>query len=156
MEAAPAAALEMSEPDLLLEFLIVALDAPAQLGKVHQAMEGDAFGKGREPVFGRFLLAFGPLDQQPFFRSALAALEITPRNANAHPSKARRQRLGGAFAPFGGAPGRLGQGKPGFLDPGWVLLGVAPPELWGPAPTRPLLWWHRRCGRGAHRRVRQT
>src|SRR6266849_6803610 len=58
MEAAPSAALEMSEPHLLLEFLIVALDAPAQLGKVHQAMEGDAFGKGREPVFGRLLLAF--------------------------------------------------------------------------------------------------
>src|SRR5216684_2388918 len=56
MEAAPSAALEMSEPHLLLEFLIVALDAPAQLGKVHQAMEGDAFGKGREPVSGRLSL----------------------------------------------------------------------------------------------------
>src|SRR6266849_5548613 len=84
MEAAPSAALEMSEPHLLLEFLIVALDAPAQLGKVHQAMEGDAFGKGREPVFGRLLLAFGPLDQQPLFRSALAA-----QREHAHEQSAR-------------------------------------------------------------------
>jgi hypothetical protein len=29
MEAAPSAAFEMSEPDLLLEFLIVAFDTPA-------------------------------------------------------------------------------------------------------------------------------
>jgi hypothetical protein len=28
MEAAPASALEMSEPDLLLEVLVIALDAP--------------------------------------------------------------------------------------------------------------------------------
>ena len=34
MEAAPAAAFVMSKPDLLLEFLIVALDAPAHLGKI--------------------------------------------------------------------------------------------------------------------------
>jgi hypothetical protein len=32
MEAAPSAAFEMTEPNLLLKFLIVAFDAPAQLG----------------------------------------------------------------------------------------------------------------------------
>jgi hypothetical protein len=32
MEAAPSAPLEMPEPDLLLEFLVVALGTPAQLG----------------------------------------------------------------------------------------------------------------------------
>ena len=44
MEAAPSAAFEMPEPDLLLELLIVALDAPAQLGEVDQALKGDVFG----------------------------------------------------------------------------------------------------------------
>jgi hypothetical protein len=34
MEATPSAAFEMPEADLLLELLIVALDAPAQLGNV--------------------------------------------------------------------------------------------------------------------------
>ena len=43
VEAAPAAPFEMAEPDLLLEFLIVALDAPAQLGEIDQTMERDAF-----------------------------------------------------------------------------------------------------------------
>ena len=68
MEAAPSAPFEMPEPDLLLELLIVALDAPAQLGEIDQAVEGDVLRKRREPVFGRLVLALRPLDQQPFFR----------------------------------------------------------------------------------------
>ena len=31
---------EVAEPDLLLELLVIALDAPAQLGEVDQAAEG--------------------------------------------------------------------------------------------------------------------
>ena len=45
MESAPPTPLEMPEPDLLLEFLIVAFDAPAQLGDVDQTVEGNTFGK---------------------------------------------------------------------------------------------------------------
>src|SRR6202163_4174081 len=40
VEAAPSAPFIMAEPDLLLEFLIVALDAPAQLGEIDQRPEG--------------------------------------------------------------------------------------------------------------------
>ena len=36
MESAPPTSLEMPEPDLLLEFLIVAFDAPAQLCDIDQ------------------------------------------------------------------------------------------------------------------------
>src|SRR6202021_3623956 len=109
METASSAALEMSTPALLLEFLIVALDAPPQLGEVDQTMQSDVLGKGREPVLGRFLLAFGPLDQQPLFRPALAALEVAPRNANTHTSKPRGQAFRSAFAAFDRAPGPLRQ-----------------------------------------------
>ena len=45
MEAAPSAPFEMPEPDLLLELLIVALDAPTQLGHVHQRAEGNVLRK---------------------------------------------------------------------------------------------------------------
>ena len=45
MEAAPAAPFKMPEPDLLFEFLIVALDAPAQLGHVHQRAESKILRK---------------------------------------------------------------------------------------------------------------
>ena len=36
MEATPAAPFVVTEPDLLLEVLIVALDAPAQLGQIDE------------------------------------------------------------------------------------------------------------------------
>jgi hypothetical protein len=41
MEAAPSPAFEMSKSDLLPELLIIALDAPAQLGEVNQISEGN-------------------------------------------------------------------------------------------------------------------
>jgi hypothetical protein len=41
MKAAPSAPFEMPESDLLLEFLIVALDAPAQLGEGTGAKASD-------------------------------------------------------------------------------------------------------------------
>jgi hypothetical protein len=66
MEAAPASSFEVVEADLLLEVLIVALDAPAQLGPFDQTRPGDVLGQGREPVAGRLALAVGPLDEEPF------------------------------------------------------------------------------------------
>lgn len=73
MEAAPAAALVVPEAELLFQFLVVALDPPAQLGMVDQVGEANVLGQGRQPVLGRFGLVFGPRDQQPilvaqFFR----------------------------------------------------------------------------------------
>jgi hypothetical protein len=109
VEAAPAAPFKVVKPNFLLKILIVALDAPAELGKVDQTREGGVLGKCREPVFSRFLLAFGPLDQQPFFRSALAALVVTPRDTNTHASKTRGQALDRAFSPFDCAPRLLNQ-----------------------------------------------
>ena len=50
METAPAAALVVPKPELLLELLVVALDPPAQLGKRDETIEGDGLGQGREPT----------------------------------------------------------------------------------------------------------
>jgi len=52
MEAAPSAPFEMPEVDLLFEFLIVALDAPAQLDVVDQRAEGDVSRKRFELRMG--------------------------------------------------------------------------------------------------------
>ncbi len=41
MEAAPAASLKVTEPDLLLQLLIIALDAPAQFGEIDQTGEAN-------------------------------------------------------------------------------------------------------------------
>src|SRR5471032_1037746 len=67
VEAAPASSFEMSEPDLLFELLIIALDTPTQFGEVHELAEGNVFRQGRKPIFGRLFLPFWPFDQQPLF-----------------------------------------------------------------------------------------
>ena len=44
MEATPSSSLIVTEPKLLLEILVVALDPPAQLGGVHQLTTADVRG----------------------------------------------------------------------------------------------------------------
>src|SRR5262249_4999588 len=65
VEAAPTPSFKMSQPDLLLEFLIVAFDPPSQLGNVDELTERDVLRKRRQPIFDRLLLAIGPFNQQP-------------------------------------------------------------------------------------------
>src|SRR6266511_2690709 len=88
MKAEPPAAFKVAQPDLLLEFLIVALDAPAQLGGVDQIAEWDVLRQGREPKFGRLIVARGPLDQQPLLRR-LGRTLVARCNVHTQPGKPR-------------------------------------------------------------------
>src|SRR5258707_11722582 len=125
VKSAPPAPFEMSEPDLLLELLIIALDAPAQFGGVDQTAEGDFFWKSREPIFGRRFLALGPFDQQPLFRSIFGEF-VTVSDPNPHARKTRGQPLGGAFAPLDRAPSVHRQAKRDIFDRLHLPLGAAP------------------------------
>src|SRR6516162_6036548 len=107
MEAPPGAALVMAEADFLLEFLIVALDAPAQLGEVDQGGKRHVTTDGREPEFRGCSFVLGPFDQQRLFSETRFALHR--RHMDAHPGKARPQSRVAAFPPHDGAPGLLGQ-----------------------------------------------
>src|SRR5665647_2287664 len=154
MEAAPSAPFEMPESDLLLELLIVAFDTPTQLGGVDQSAEGDLFRKGREPVFGRLILALGPLDQQPLFRSGLSEIVIAMRDPNAHASKTRGQPLGRAFPPFDRAPCALAQPESKLLDRDRPMLAIAAHQLRRSPATRPSFWRQRHRARRPDRGVR--
>jgi hypothetical protein len=90
MEAAPAAPLIVPEPEFLLELLVVALDAPAQLGKADETVEGDVPRQGREPVLRRLLLLRGPLDQQPFLWAGFAEVVIAMRRPDPQTGKSAR------------------------------------------------------------------
>ena len=87
MEAAPAPSFKMSQPDLLLEFLIVAFDPPSQLGNVDELTERDIFRKRRQPIFDRLVLAIGPFNQQPLLRPTVGEPVIPMRDTNAHTGK---------------------------------------------------------------------
>src|SRR6185295_13159967 len=138
MKATPTAPLEMRKPDLLLEFLIIALDAPAQLRAIDQAIEGDVVGERRKPVFGRLDLALRPFNQQPFRRPWISALIIAMGDANAHARKARDQWLGRAFAPFD-----CGPSASSLTETGWCLASRRSRVVGRPRPD------HRFGGSGA-------
>ena len=89
MKATPAATLEMAEAKLLFEFLVIALDAPAQLGDAHQLPQRGGTGQGTQEVFGRLGFAPRPLDHQPLFGVGLDAQVVAMRAAHAHCVKAR-------------------------------------------------------------------
>src|SRR5712691_9902655 len=108
VEAAPAAALEVSEPELLLELLIVAFDAPAQFGYIDQLLERDIERKIGQPVLGRSFLAFRPLDQQPLFR--------LPSEPNPYAREARLQPFDGALSPPDDLPGVVAKPERDVLD----------------------------------------
>jgi hypothetical protein len=69
MEPSPSPPLEVAEPHLLLELLIVVLDAPAQLGVIDEANKANVLGKRREPVLGRllFILTTNPATTRTAF-----------------------------------------------------------------------------------------
>src|SRR5262245_26183995 len=109
MEATPSAPLVVPETDLLLELLVVALDAPPHFGNVHEPAEADACRHGGEPVFVFAELGFtlGPFDQQPFLCELPRNCTIVP-DTHAHTGKTRREPIGRAFPPPDRAPGALG------------------------------------------------
>src|SRR5215210_3650597 len=94
VEAAPAAALVVPEPEFLLELLVVAFDAPPKLGEFDHAREADILWQRREPVLGGLLLALRPLDQEPFLRARLIQPVIAMSGSHPHPCTARGEPIG--------------------------------------------------------------
>ena len=127
MEAAPSASFIVPQPDLLLELLIVAFDAPSQFGDVDQVAQRDVFRQGREPVLGRCVLALGPFDQQPLFGEFING-DVLIGYANAQTRKARGQHVGCALPPLDRLPCVLGQIARDLLDRDEVGI-VAPSPL---------------------------
>jgi hypothetical protein len=109
MEAAPSSALVVIKPDLLLQLEIVALDPPAELGQIDQALECDVGLQRGKPVVIRLGLAVRPLDQQPLFGGAM-------RHAHPQAGKARGQDCIGSHPPSDLLPGIEGKLQGQRLD----------------------------------------
>src|SRR5271163_262 len=133
VKTAPTAAFVMSEPDLLLEVLVIALDAPAQLGEIYQATKGDVLGQGREPVAGRLGFALRPLDQQPLGRMRRVPPLVVIGRPHPHPGEPRAKPIIAAFAPADRAPSGLRQAERKRLDRDRLVGAVAAQPGWPPA-----------------------
>src|SRR5215211_2862284 len=124
VEAAPAAALVVPEPQFLLELLVVAFDAPPELGEFDQAREADLLWQRREPVLGGLLLAFRPLNQEPFLRARLIQPVIAMSGSHPHPCETRGEPVGYALAPSDLSPRRLLKRQRQRLHRGWLVLAI--------------------------------
>src|SRR5580704_12046742 len=102
VKASPASSFIVIEPELLLEFLIVALDPPAQFGRFHERRGGSIRRQGREPVFGRRARP-GPFDEEPFFGIGVRTPVVAARGAKLSPGAGERSgavSLQGLWAHF--------------------------------------------------------
>src|SRR3954468_20680112 len=137
VEAAPAAALVVPKPEFLLELLVIAFDAPPELGEFNQARKTNVLRQGREPVLGGFLLAFRPLDHEPFLRAQLIAPVIAMRGSHAHPCEARGEPTGCALAPGDLGPRLRPKSKRQRLNRDRLVLAIPAHQRGGSSPARP-------------------
>src|SRR3712207_515298 len=137
MEAAPTAAFVVTEADLLLELLVVALDQPAGLGGVDQVLQRGAGRQVGQPVLARLLGPLGPLDQQPLLRPGLRAQGVAVRRAHPPGGEAGGEVGLAALAPGHAAPGLAGQAEGEVLHRHRLMLRAAPQSGWWPATARP-------------------
>src|SRR6267154_2425425 len=82
MEALPASTFEVAEAEFLLELLVVALDAPAQLGERDQAM---SWGRVESQYFVGSFSAFG------HSTSNHSCSPVAPRRAARTRTRAKRE-----------------------------------------------------------------
>src|SRR5271163_3936090 len=142
VEAAPPAPCIIAQAKFLLELLIIALDAPAQLCQIDQTIEGGIFGQGGKPILDRLGFVFRPLDQKPLFSTQLAQQVVAMRRPHSPSGKARGEPIRGSLAPSDRLPGLWRQPEGQGLDRDRLMLSPLQPPLRSSA-TRSRL---RRCG----------
>ena len=65
----------MCKTEFLFQLLVIALDAPAQLGQIDQSVERGILRDGGQPVFGGCGVGLWPFDQQPFLAVRLGRVD---------------------------------------------------------------------------------
>jgi hypothetical protein len=145
MKASPFAPLVIRQPDLLFEFLVVALDPEAQFGQADQFLERRPGRQRREPILGRRAAAGGPFDEQPLGGTRFTPQIIAMRRARPHGGKARTHCSARAFTPTDLAEPLGGQAECQFGDRHGVVFGrasqprrLAPAAAVGLGRQRPL------------------
>src|SRR6185503_11678068 len=111
------------------QLLVIALDAPAQLGQIDQAIERHVRRDGGQPILGGFGIALGPFDQQPFLAPRLGPPLVTMGCPHPNPGKARCQRSRAPLAPGNHLPACRRQTEGKRLDANGMMLAVAAHEL---------------------------
>src|SRR5207247_9768022 len=124
VKAPPASPFKMIEPQLVLQLLVVPLDAPAQHGELDQIGARRRRRQRGQPILDRGGFGARPLDEQPLLGARRRTPVVAVRGPHADSSEARTHRALGALAPGHGAPGPRRQ----LLGPGPYAEGSMPPR----------------------------
>src|SRR3990170_4801468 len=127
MKATPVSSLIMAQAELLFQFLVVPLNAPAHLGDSDQFYKGRRSGQRRKPVLRRFSLSEWPFDQQPLFFTQGLTLFITMRRTHAQRRETRGQHRMAPLAPAHRVPAARFEGFGQRLHAEWCGTRSAPP-----------------------------
>ena len=125
VKTAPTPSFIVTQPQLLLQFLIIAFDDPAVFSYFHQRLQRGLLRHRGEPVFGGLQFFLRPFDQEPFFRIWLGALVIAMRRAHADCGEAGVQSLLTALAPTKLLPGRRRQAEGQLLYRNGLMVRIA-------------------------------
>jgi len=82
MKASPASAFAVPKPTVLFEVLIVAVDAPAHLGRVHHPRRRHFLGQRVQPILERLAISLWPLCEQPSRLALLIVQVVVVRGSN--------------------------------------------------------------------------
>src|SRR5262245_41407119 len=148
VESAPSSAFVVIETDLLLQVLEVALDAPAQLGRVDEGCDRRRARQRREPVLGGRRLALRPLDQQPLLGPRLGTPVIPMRWSHPHSRKPRGKITLAALAPAHSLPSLARQSQGELAGLHRLGTAVSTQQLRLPAAAAP---WSGRQWLGSRR-----
>ena len=124
VESPPTSALKMTQADFLFEFLVVAFNAPPQLGRYIPALQWKWPHPGWRANILWVPVPPGPLDQQPFFLRTVAAPIIAMPFIDTYGGKSRGEHLVGAFPPGDGLICDIGQIAGCFKTPTGVCSGL--------------------------------
>ena len=106
VKPSPATPLIVSQAKVLLQVLIVTLDAPALVGGTDQFTQGSALGQRRQDVFDRLSFDCRPLNEQPFLWVRTCLASVAARMANPYRREPATQWLVGVLTPGEPAPAR--------------------------------------------------
>src|SRR5579875_325358 len=140
MKPTPAPALEMAQPQFLLQLFGVTFDDPAVFGQADQVANLRLCRQSGEPILRGFGFALRPLDEQPFFRTRLSALFVPTRGTDTQQGKPRTERTFHALPPSDVFPWPLRQSLSQREDGNRPMIPLPAASAWEAGPAAPRLF----------------
>src|ERR1700722_15839208 len=137
MKPPPASSLEMSQPQFLFQFFVIAFNDPTLLGQADQVRDFRLHRQGRQPILGGFVFSLRPLKEKPLLGTRFSTLFIPMCRTDTEQSKPRAKCMFLAFSPGDVFPRLLRQPLRQRQDRDGLMIRVSSKALGRLASTAP-------------------